>query len=107
MDANSANTVILGESTTASEMIKLHTSSSIRVKPGGSNVDFAMESGHTTKDDSTWIITRDGDDQVEVWKNLAGGSLVQQDTAKSGPGDFILDMVGKRAGGTPNKFEEL
>tara|TARA_R110002012_G_scaffold10005_2_gene46558 strand:+ start:6696 stop:7421 length:726 start_codon:yes stop_codon:yes gene_type:complete len=104
MDANSANTVILGESTTNSEMIKLHTSSSIRVKPGSSNVDFTMESGHTTKDDSTWIITRDSDDDVEVWKNLDGGGLVQQDTTKSGPGDFILDTVGKRAGGTPNKF---
>jgi len=98
------NTVVLGHTSTASEMVKLLNATTVRVKPSTSNVDFTMESGHDVKDDSSWVIVRKNNDEVSVYKDL-NGVLVQQDSAKACAGDFKLDTIGRRAGGTPNYFD--
>jgi len=104
VDPDEHNTVILGHNSTASEMIKLLNSSTIRIKPDTANVDFTMESGHDVKDDSSWVVVRKNDDTVAVYKDL-NGVLVQQDSAKACAGDFVLDTIGRRAGGTENYFD--
>lgn len=103
VDPQFSNTVILGHSSVASEMIKLLNNTTIRIKPDTSNVDFTMESGHDTRDDSSWIIVRKNNDTVSVYKDLSG-VLVQQDSTKACAGDFVIDTIGRRAGGTENYF---
>jgi len=105
IDPEEHNTIVLGHTSTQSEMIKLLNASTIRVKPSTSNVDFTMESGHDVKDASSWIIVRKSNDEVTVYKDVGGDNLVQQDDAKACAGDFILDSIGRRAGETPNYFD--
>jgi len=104
IDPDEHNTVVLGHTSTQSEMIKLLNASTIRIKPSTSNVDFTMESGHDVKDDSSWIIVRKNNDEVSVYKDM-DGILVQQDDTKACAGDFVLDTIGRRAGETPNYFD--
>ena len=62
--------VILGHNSTPSEMVKIMNSTLIRVKPAGDNVNFDLESGHATSDDSVWIIVRKDNDDMSVYLSL-------------------------------------
>jgi len=105
---NPADTIaqsILGATTPSSEMVKIMDSDTIRVKPGNTNVNFDLESGHNTSDDCVWIIVRKNNEEVSLYKNLpSGDTLVQQDSAQACAGNFKIDIIGSRSGGSPNYF---
>ena len=97
--------VILGATTPATEMLKIMDTDTIRVKPGNTNVNFDLESGHNTSDDCVWIIVRKNNEEVSLYKNLpSGDTLVQQDSAQACPGAYKIDTIGRKAGTSPNYF---
>jgi hypothetical protein len=86
-------------------MLKIMDSDTIRVKPGGTNVNYDLESGHATSDDSVWIIVRKNNEEASLYKNLpSGDTLVQQDSAQACPGAYKIDTIGRKAGTSPNYF---
>jgi hypothetical protein len=101
---DSSAQVILGATTPTSEMLKIMDTDTIRVKPATTNVDFDLEAGHATSDDSVWIIVRKNNDEASVYKDL-NGVLVQQDSAKACAGKYKIDTIGRKAGGSPNYFD--
>ena len=95
------NVVIIGSNTDNNEMFKLldNTSSKkIRVRNDSGVVDFTLSSG-TILDDAYWVISRDGSDNITVYKD---GSAVA--AAQSRSGTFDIDAIGVRRTNT-NPFE--
>jgi len=101
------NIILLGETGSNTEMIKLGLSSSnlLRVKPGGTNADFDLSSGNI-QDDAYWVVSREAgvDDLTTVFKD---GSQV--DATIAAPGEFNISQIGKRTvssgSATENEFK--
>ena len=97
--------VVLGATDPASEMLKIMDTNTIRVKPGTDNVNFDLNAGHATSDDSVWILVRKNNGEASLYKNLpSGSSLVQHGSAQACPGKYKIDTIGRKAGGSPNYF---
>jgi hypothetical protein len=89
-----SNVVVLGSNSVNNEMFKLLDNSSsekIRVKNDSGVVDFVLSSG-TVLDDAYWVISRDGSDNITVFKD---GSAVA--AAQSRSGTFDINAIGVRA----------
>ena len=72
-------------------MIKLQTATAVRVKNDSTTTDYALETGHDTKDDAYWVISRDSSDNMSVHKDG-----VLQEAAKSNSGTFDINCLGVR-----------
>jgi hypothetical protein len=92
MDPAAISTVVLGSNTLTNEMFKLQSSTVIRLKNDASgNKDFTLDSGDT-KDDSYWVIARDGSNNVGLYKDGArnpSGTI-------SISGTFDINAIGVR-----------
>jgi hypothetical protein len=91
IDPAAHSVVVLGSNVASNEMIKLQTATQLRVKNDSTTVNFALESGHDTKDDSYWVISRDGSDNLSVYKDN-----VLQEATKTCVGTFDIDCLGAR-----------
>ena len=93
INPSASNVVILGSNSLTNEMFKLldNTSSEkIRIKCDAGVVDFELSSG-TVLDDAYWVISRDGSDNITVFKD---GSAVA--AAQSRSGTFDINAIGVR-----------
>ena len=91
IDPAAHNVVIIGSNTESNEMIKLQTATQIRVKNDGATSNYALETGHDTKDDAYWVVFRDSSNNMSVYKDG-----VLQEAAKSNSGTFDIDCLGAR-----------
>lgn len=92
MNPAAVSTVPLGSNADPSEMIKIQTSSTIRLKNDSSgNKDFTLDSGATT-DDSYWVIARDSGGDTTLHKD----GVANPSSAISVPGTFDIDAIGVR-----------
>lgn len=101
INPSASNIVVLGSNTLTNEMFKLldNTSSEkIRVKNDAGVVDFTLSSGSVV-DDAYWVISRDGSDNITVFKD---GSAVA--AAQSRSGTFDINAIGVRRTDT-NPFD--
>jgi len=97
INPSASNIVIMGSNSTSNEMFKILDNTStekIRVKNDSGVVDFQLSSG-TVLDDAYWVISRDGSDNVTVFKD---GSAVAASQSRSGT--FDINALGVRATNT-------
>jgi len=107
VNPSAQNVILLGETGSATEMVKLGLSSSnlLRIKPGTSSKDFTLSSGDV-KDDAYWVISREAGsaDLTTVFKD---GSQV--DATIAAGGEFKVSQIGRRTvssgSATQNEFE--
>ena len=88
-----SNVVVMGSNSVNNEMFKLLDNAStekIRIKNDAGVVDFELSSG-TVLDDAYWVISRDGSDNITVFKD---GSAVA--AAQSRSGTFDINALGVR-----------
>tara|TARA_R110000782_G_scaffold181479_1_gene271763 strand:+ start:267 stop:959 length:693 start_codon:yes stop_codon:yes gene_type:complete len=88
-----SNVVVMGSNSVNNEMFKLLDNTStekIRIKNDAGVVDFELSSG-TVLDDAYWVISRDGSDNITVFKD---GSAVA--AAQSRSGTFDINALGIR-----------
>ena len=86
-----SNVVVIGSNSTSSEMFKIFESADrLRVKNDSATKDFTLSSG-SVLDDAYWVVSRDGSDDVTVFKD---GSAVA--AAQSVPGTFDINALGVR-----------
>jgi len=106
VNPTSQNAILLGQTGSNTEMIKLGLSSTnlLRVRPGGVSADFSLSSGDV-KDDAYWVISREAGaaDLTTVYKD---GSQVN--STKAAAGEFEISQIGKRTvssgSATENEF---
>lgn len=91
IDPAAHSVVVMGSNSVANEMIKLQTSTALRVKNDSTTTDYALETGHDTKDDAYWVISRDGSNNMSVHKDG-----VLQEAAKTNAGTFDINSLGVR-----------
>ena len=72
-------------------MTKLQSASVIRVKNDSTASDYTLETGHDTKDDAYWVISRNSSNEMSVHKDG-----VLQDAAKTNSGTFDINSLGVR-----------
>ena len=91
INPSSANNVVLASITTGSEMFKIFESADrLRVKNDSATKDFTLSSG-SILDDAYYVVSRDGSDNVTVFKD---GSAVG--AAQSVAGTFDINALGLR-----------
>ncbi len=91
IDPAAHSVVVMGSNSVANEMVKLQSASVIRVKNDSTASDYTLETGHDTKDDAYWVISRDSSYQMSVHKDG-----VLQETAKANLGTFDINSLGVR-----------
>lgn len=97
----SHNTTVVASQALSNELFKLIDADTIRVRNDGSiNVNYDLDSGDT-KDDAYWVLSRDGSDNLSLYKDG-----VLQGSAQSCPGTFDIDSIGARKT-TPNYFDGI
>jgi hypothetical protein len=93
-NSTGTNMVIMGSNQSSNEMIKLQASTTFRLKNNdGGLKDFTLSSGATT-DDSYWVISRDGSDNITVYKDGSSSPFVANGLSRDGT--FIIDAIGVR-----------
>lgn len=100
--------VILGSNRVDNEMVKFQNATTLRLKNDSGIKDFVLSSGATT-DDSYWVISRDGSDNITVYKN-GSTSVFSTSMPQSRSGTFDIDAIGVRnsgsaGGGGTNNFD--
>ena len=83
--------IVLGSNSDPNEMLKLQADTTLRVKNDSTTSNYALESGHDTKDDSYWVISRDSSNNMSVYKDG-----VLQEAAKTNAGTFDINSLGVR-----------
>ena len=91
IDPAAHGVVVIGSNSVANEMIKLQDSTLIRVKNDSETDNYALETGHDTKDDAYWVISRNSSNEMSVHKDG-----VLQDAAKTNSGTFDINSLGVR-----------
>lgn len=91
IDPTAHSVVVMGSNSDANEMVKLQSASVIRVKNDTTTTDYTLETGHDTKDDAYWVISRDSSDNMSVHKDG-----VLQEAAKTNSGTFDINCLGAR-----------
>ena len=107
-NATKTGIVVLGSNQTNNEMVKFQDSTTLRLKNDSGLKDFALSSGATT-DDSYWVISRDGSDNITVYKD-GSTSVFSTSMPQSRDGTFDIDAIGVRnsgssGGGGTNNFD--
>ncbi len=105
VNPSAQNVILLGETGSNTEMVKLGLSSSnlLRIKPGTGSTDFSLSSGDV-KDDAYWVVSREAG-AADLTTAFKDGSQV--DSTQAAGGEFNLSQIGKRttSGATENEFE--
>ena len=91
IDPAANSVVVIGSNTVANEMTKLQSASVIRVKNDSTASDYTLETGHDTKDNAYWVISRNSSNEMSVHKDG-----VLQDAAKTNSGTFDINSLGVR-----------
>jgi len=91
IDPAAHGVVVVASNGVVNEMIKLQSATSFRVKNDGATTNYALETGHDTKDDAYWVISRDSSNNMSVHKDG-----VLQEAAKSNSGTFDINCLGAR-----------
>jgi hypothetical protein len=107
-NATLSGSVVVGSNQVNNEMLKLQTTTTLRLKNDSGTKDFVLSSGSTT-DDSYWVISRDGSDDVTVYKD-GSTSAFSTSMPQSRSGTFDIDAIGVRnsgssGGGGTNNFD--
>jgi len=98
-NATLSGSVVVGSNRLGDEMLKLQTTTKLRLKNDSGTKDFELSSGSTT-DDSYWVISRDGSDDVTVYKD-GSTSVFSTSMPQSRSGTFDIDAIGVRHSGSP------
>ena len=91
IDPAANSVVVMGSNSVANEMIKMQSASVIRVKNDSTASDYTLETGHDTKDDAYWVISRNSSNEMSVHKDG-----VLQEAAKTNGGTFDINSLGVR-----------
>jgi len=92
MDPAAINVVVIGSNALTNELFKIQASDKVRLRNDGSgNKDFTLDSGDT-KDDSYWVIARDSENDVGLYKD----GVQNPSGAIEIAGTFDINAIGVR-----------
>ena len=87
---SASNVIVLGDNTTSNEFFKIHTTTTLRFKTDGSQVDISLDSGSFVAD-LYLVITRNSSDLLTLYVN----GVAQADT-ETLAGTADIDALGVR-----------
>ena len=90
LEADASNVTVLGSNTTANEFFKISTSSTLRFKTDGSQIDISLDSGSFVAD-LYLVITRNSSDLITLYVN----GVAQADT-ETLAGTADINAIGVR-----------
>jgi hypothetical protein len=91
IDPAATGGIVVASNSVVNEMIKLQADTSLRVKNDSTTSNYALETGHDTRDDAYWVISRDSSNSMSVHKDG-----VLQEAAKTNSGTFDINSLGAR-----------
>ena len=90
LEPDASNVTVLGSNTTVNEFFKISTSTSLRFKPDGSQIDISLDSGSFVADNYL-VITRNASNLITLYKN----GVAQADT-ETLAGTADINAIGVR-----------